>query len=240
MIPADWLLSLRSKDLESKSKNRDAGSGRSQETHKQHTYAAYVFPPPSQSKKISLGTEQRIAAIIEREIPETPGTRHNSLLRLSAAFNRLPELRGRPAEFFKQHIYRSWELSKDGGNVAADWTETWADWVRLWDKSQNHDYSTPAEAALAMAKITPFPAIAAKYGTPKMKLLVALCYAMQETCADENDVWYLSCRTAGDLLEVHYAWAWKCIYRLRCDGVIEQVDVPGAKERDAYTYRLAK
>lgn len=64
------------------------------------------------------------------------------------------------------------------------------------------------------------PKAAAGYYLPEMRLLVALCAALQQA-AGENP-FYLSCRDAGRLLRIRFQLAAKYLRKLVRDGILER------------------
>jgi len=226
-----------SADLLACLKSKSSSVGKQETYIDNKTISIYVSSAP-----VSTATLQRIDdektkkhGIIQRQAVVTPGTRHLRLLNMSAEFNRLLELRGQPADFFLPYLYKWFDASKE--NIRANWHETVADWKSIWD-SQDHSYRSPVEQAFEAAMAKPFPPIAARYKAWNMKRLIALAYELQATCAKDNGSWFLSCRTVADLLGVRHPWAWKCLYRLCCDGVLEKVEAPESETGWAHYYRV--
>ena len=63
-------------------------------------------------------------------------------------------------------------------------------------------------------------AAALGYGSPETRRLVMLCRELQR--ASGSGPFFLSCRTAGELLGLDHMTAWRRLQVLRLDGVIEE------------------
>ena len=85
------------------------------------------------------------------------------------------------------------------------------------------------------AKQTPVPRAALRYKQDKLRLLVALCRKLQQAAGD--DPFFLACRTAGRLLNVDHATAWRWLVLLQHDRVIEEVEKGDRAKRRASRYR---
>ena len=80
------------------------------------------------------------------------------------------------------------------------------------------------------------PAAARAYELPGLRLLVALCCALQRSARDAP--FFLSCRTAGRLLDVDHTTAWRWLYLMVSDGLLEVAErgQPGQKRATRYRY----
>lgn len=82
---------------------------------------------------------------------------------------------------------------------------------------------------------TALPKIAAEYEQSDLRLLVALCRELQRACGDGP--FYLSCRTAGTLLNVTHTTAWRWLFLLEQDDVIRVVSRGSQQSKKASRYR---
>ena len=80
------------------------------------------------------------------------------------------------------------------------------------------------------------PSAAMAYELPGLRLLVALCCELQRSARDAP--FFLSCRTAGRLLEVDHTTAWRWLYLMVSDGLleVEEQGKPGRKRATRYRY----
>ena len=86
---------------------------------------------------------------------------------------------------------------------------------------------------LERADKAPLPACAEDYDAPETHRLIKLCRELQR--ASGESPFFLSCRTAGELLGLDYKTAWRRLKALCADEVIQCVK-PGT-QRSAARYR---
>ena len=86
---------------------------------------------------------------------------------------------------------------------------------------------------LARADASRLPAAAEMYDCPKTHRLIKVCRELQRASGDGP--FFLSCRTAGDLLDLDHNTAWRRLGMLVSDGIIQTIE-PGTKTK-ATRYR---
>ena len=79
------------------------------------------------------------------------------------------------------------------------------------------------------------PAEAARYEQPELKKLVAICRELQRISG--TSPFFLSCRTAGQLLGVNHSTANRWLYLLAKGGVIVETSKGERSTRRASQYR---
>ena len=89
--------------------------------------------------------------------------------------------------------------------------------------------------ARANAGEADLPEAAQEYETRQIKLLVRLCRELQRYHGGEP--FHLDCRTAGKLLGVDHATAWRWLQLLHHDRIVEKVSVGSQASRRANRYR---
>lgn len=67
-------------------------------------------------------------------------------------------------------------------------------------------------------KSSDLPAAAMRYEQPQLRRLVSLCRELQRHTGDRP--FHLGCRTAGKLVDVNHATAWRWLCLLKADGVL--------------------
>ena len=87
----------------------------------------------------------------------------------------------------------------------------------------------------AAAKEAELPAEAAEIEQEKLRQLVALCRELQRAAGDGP--FFLSCRTAGRLLGVHFKTANRWLFYLVQEGLLELVKAGDASTMQASRYR---
>jgi hypothetical protein len=118
-----------------------------------------------------------------------------------------------------------------------DFATTWVDFVVAWERirvpESDGDIIT---AIMAKARAMRTPEAGLVYDTEPMRLLVALCAALQEYHGSSS--WPLSCRVAGECIGVSHMTAARMLKTLCFDGAIEMTRAAGSKHSEtAAEYR---
>jgi hypothetical protein len=140
---------------------------------------------------------------------------------LATNLRNIPELANVPADAIKPAIHWWWEQSAPHMMVR-DWPKVWKRWQFIWNGWAKPEIGA-AWRARDIVVGAPLPDAALIYQKPGKQLLVALCFAMQAEAG--GGVWYLSCRTAADILtsvghEVDYTTVSRWLRSLIRDGVL--------------------
>ena len=99
------------------------------------------------------------------------------------------------------------------------WQAVWERWLYLWLWAKpGYD---AAWLAYEAAEREPLPERARAYPVAAMQQLVALTRAMQHHHADDDGVWYLSCRSAGEVLGISHTLAARLLKMLVRDEVLQ-------------------
>jgi len=85
------------------------------------------------------------------------------------------------------------------------------------------------------AKNAPLPRAAARYQHDGLRLLTALCRELQRESGEKP--FFLATRKAGELLEVDHVTAWRWLFLLVHDNVIEEVEKGDRTKRRASRFR---
>jgi hypothetical protein len=113
--------------------------------------------------------------------------------------------------------------------------ETWIDFLRAWPKVRFPKGTEPMTQIFSAACAADVPAVAEHYEQEQLRLLVALCQELQKATGDGP--FYLSCRTAGRLLGVDHTTAWRWLFLLVQDGVLQEVTKGSQQTKKASRYR---
>jgi hypothetical protein len=97
----------------------------------------------------------------------------------------------------------------------------WAGFERAFHSARIPPGASPARDAIKRARMGPQPAIAMRYGSPKVRLLVALLYELDRQAPGRDIV--LSSYLAAELIETDQRSAYDALWKLVRDGVIENV-----------------
>lgn len=112
-------------------------------------------------------------------------------------------------------------------------TDTWGDFSRGWEavKFPEGELLTNLLAGVDRDPVPPLPT---DYGDKEF-LLVRICIRLQKNAG--NAPFFLSARTAGELIGLHFTNASNMLYGLVADGVLELVE--RGKRPKASSYRIA-
>jgi hypothetical protein len=98
--------------------------------------------------------------------------------------------------------------------------------------------SGPLDSLLARAKAGPMPKEASGYEQPKLRLQVALCRELQREAGKGH--WFLGCRTAAALLGIDDTTAYRWLFLLEQDGLLERVETGSKAARKASEWRYKR
>jgi hypothetical protein len=115
---------------------------------------------------------------------------------------------------------------------------SWREWNTIWQWADPELVGDSIAQARLVAQDRPIPAFAMKYRSQKMRELIVLCQVLHEDFADEKGIWFLSCRSAGKVLEMDHSVAADNLRRLVRDGVLELASehVDGSMKAQRYRY----
>ncbi len=105
--------------------------------------------------------------------------------------------------------------------ATTDFTVTWGDFIVAWENVRYAAGEDVVDAAFKRAAAKQPPKkVAALYSERHVLLLASLCREMQRITGDGP--FFLDCRTAGDLIGVHFGTAWRLLtIVLPADGILE-------------------
>ena len=113
--------------------------------------------------------------------------------------------------------------------------ESWFDFAEAWDKIKYPKGEEPIAMMFAKAVEAELPEVAQQYEQRKLRLLVALCRELQRACG--TGPFFLSTRTAGQLLGVNHVTASRWLRGLRLDGILKLESEGSREEHRAHRYR---
>lgn len=187
---------------------------------------------------LSVASPNGLSADIERAIAQTlptgPGQRHRQVFELARALKAIPALSDAEPSSLRDPVRRWHELAK-AVITTQPFEETWIDFIRAWPKVKFPKGAEPMAGLFARAAGSSLPEVASQYEQAGLRLLVSLCREMQRTCGDGP--FYLSCRTAGRLLHVEHTTAWRWLFLLESDHVLDVAERGGSKTQRATRYR---
>jgi len=171
-------------------------------------------------------------AVLEKEKNEYV-CENKQLMLFLVSLKQLSKIDSLSAEEFNEVLFKWYSKHKQA--VLDIWEDVDFDLLsleadRLWPTIRKHSY---VDQAMDMAKQSAFPPEAEQFPSPKLKLLVALCYQMQQISPEEP--FFLSGRIVGEKLKCTQPTASRMLSGLVFKGIIS-VDQKGVRGKNASTY----
>ncbi|MGH8148223.1 MAG: DNA-primase RepB domain-containing protein [Rhodanobacteraceae bacterium] len=178
------------------------------------------------------GARSTAATSVARFIPTAPGKRNRRLFELVRHVKaREPDA----TDARLREIVKQWHTMALPAIGTADFAESWGDFMRGWHKVRFPEGAMLA-GLLRDLDADPVPdGLPADYDARLLRL-VRVCRRLQRHAGDEP--FFLSARTAGDLLGVHFTSAANMLYALVADHVLDGVRCGTLKDRRASEYRM--
>ena len=181
-------------------------------------------------------------AVVE-SLPFAMGRRNRQVFELARALKAIPTLADAPVDALQPHVRHWHSLGVAKGVIGTEpFTETWIDFFTCWPKVRFPKGSEPMVLILERAKQSPPPKAAERYDQAELRLLVVLCRELQQAAGVEP--FYLSCRTAAELLDVRnkqggfdHVKAWRWLLLLAHDGIVAATEKGNQSKHRATRYR---
>lgn len=162
-----------------------------------------------------------IERAIRTTLPRKAGQRNRAVFALARALKAIPALADADTSALRDTV-RRWHEQVLPVIDTKDFDETWADFTYAWPRVRFPAGTSPMETALKNADAATLPAgLANVYDSPVTHRLVKLCRELQRMSG--ADPFFLSSRTAGELLSVNHRTVWRRLGMLEADGVLSVV-----------------
>ncbi len=208
-------------------RNTDAISGGGGEPKKTTTITDGDVDP---SGNIRLAVEK---AVLE-SLPAGVGRRNRQVFELARALKAVPCLADADPRDLEA-VVREWHRQALPFIGTEPFEETWIDFLRGWPRVKYAKGSGPMAQLFAKAVEAESPQVAERYEQPQLKLLLSLCRELQRAAGDGP--FYLSVRTAARLLAVDPSTAWRWLFLLEHDRILDVVTRGDRKEWRASRFR---
>lgn len=179
---------------------------------------------------------QQVADAVRVSVVIAPGTRNHQLVGLGRRLFRIRQLQLLDLED-TEPIFDEWFTRSYAIMQTKDRRVSWKEWVYIWTEWVDPSLAQKSiEQMFENAKRGPMPAIAEKYRSKKLRLLIQLCRHLE---VNSGGAWFLSCRKAAKLLEVDFMVANSWLRKLVKDRVLERVGdhTKGSMKAQRYRYR---
>ena len=170
------------------------------------------------SLSVSNEVAQQIQEAIISTLPEHEGARNQSLFELARALKAIPAIADADLHDLRP-VVRHWHRLALPVIGTKPFDDTWAEFVYGWPRVRFPKGSEPMMQILANADSSEMPVVAGRYDCPRTHRLIKLCRELQRAAGDGP--FFLSCRTAGELLGVDHNTAWKRLRMLESDEVLK-------------------
>lgn len=180
----------------------------------------------------SGGNEREIEKAIASTLPTRFAQRNRLVFELARTLKAIPALGDANARAVRCYV-EQWHALALPFIRTKPFDDTWADFLYAWPRVKYPKGTEPMAQILERADTAEPPAAAMKYDSPETRRLVALCRELQRAAGDSP--FFLSCRMAGELLGIDHMMAWRRLFLLEADGLIQTVK-PGTKTK-ATRYR---
>jgi hypothetical protein len=176
--------------------------------------------------------EQKIERIIQTTAPVRYGTRHRAVFQFARALRSLPSMWDAGFNDLIPHV-RRFHLRALPFIRTKPFEEIWFDFREAWEKIKFPIGADPMSEIFARANRQlngEWP-----YEQSSLSLLVFLCKELQRTA--EDSPFFLSCRTAGRLLEMEHTQAARWLRNIERDGWIKTIEKGTATSMRATRFR---
>jgi hypothetical protein len=190
--------------------------------------------PELSALSVLRGGGGEVEAIIRRTLPTGVGQRARKVFDLARELKSLPQLADAdPADLLP--VLREWHrLALPNIRTKAP-EESEIDFIRAWDRVKHPVGTGPLASMLDQARRAPPPAAAMRYDQPEIRLLVGLVAELQRAAGDRP--FFLSCRSAADLLRVHNGTVCRWLQLLVRSRVLKLVSKGDRAQKKASEYR---
>ncbi len=193
-------------------------------------------PPPSGelNRVGELLRNEAVQRAILETLPKDTGTRNTLTWSLARALKGIAGLTDARLKDLVP-IVREWHRMALPVIETKDFDTTLADFNRSWSRVKFPRGVNPMSVIFEQAKRSPMPKAAQQFDSAECRLLVMLCRELQRQ--NEPGPFYLSCRTAGEQLNIHYKQAWKFLSMLVSLDVLVVAEKPARGAMRAIRYR---
>jgi hypothetical protein len=166
--------------------------------------------------------DRLVQQAIDATMPSGYGQRNRQVFEFVRWLKAIPQLASDDVQLLKP-LVRRWHAAALPLIRTKAIEVTWLDFAVAWERVKVPAGRAAIGAIYAQALAGEMPLIAHQYESPKLRKLVALCRQLQRRAGDRP--FFLSCRTAGELLKVSAMTVSRWLKLLVLDKVLVQVAV---------------
>jgi hypothetical protein len=177
-------------------------------------------------------------AAIQAALPNARRPLNKLVFVLARALKAVPELADGPADAAEEHVRRWHRLSTEAGMIDASFDDCRIAFLQRWSKVKFPLGAEPMSIIFRKACTAPLPKCAERYDSEPVRLLVRLCRELQKAKDEANDEPFcLTCAEAGRLLDLDTSTAWRYLWLLQNDGIIQVVEKGHQGRATRFRYR---
>lgn len=178
--------------------------------------------------------DRQIEHAIEISLPTRPGKRNRQVFELARALKAISILFDASFEDCRPYVVE-WHKRALPYIRTEPFEETWIDFIRAWPRVKFPAGSEPMGEIVKRAKQGTKSMVEQRYESEGVRLLIRLCRELQQEAG--NRPFYLSCRTVARLLNVTVTTAWRWLFLLQTDKVIQVIELGSQKGMKATRFR---
>ncbi|MHB8953847.1 MAG: bifunctional DNA primase/polymerase [Pirellulaceae bacterium] len=150
-------------------------------------------------------------------LPSGPGRRNEMVFNLVRSLKSVPAHATAEPRELKPYVQRWHQLARPMIRTKP-FEETWIDFLRAWPKVKFPKGAEPMVEIMERVRVADLPSESLQFEQEKLRLLVAICRELQRSAGTQP--FFLSCRTAGQLLGVNHKQAWRWLFLLVEEGLL--------------------
>lgn len=190
------------------------------------------------ASELRLENPEALDSVILDALPKSIGKRHRQVFELARALKGIAAFADAPPDYFRPFVKRWHTRGVEKAVIGTEpFEETWIDFLKAWPRVKFPKGNHIMDRILCEARANPTPLAADRYEPVKLRLLVCLCRVLQNRTG--NQAFFLSCRTAGRLLEVSHMQANRWLFLLEHDGILSVVERGTQSPQRATRYRYS-
>jgi hypothetical protein len=166
----------------------------------------------------SVTPDSDIEGVILSTLPRMQGERNRMLFKLARRLKAFPSLVDATVEDVMPYV-RRWHDAALPVIGTKPFEDTRVDFARAWSNVKYPEGTGPMATMLSRADAADLPDCAQDYESPDTIRLVKLCRELQHATGEGE--FFLSCRTASELLKIDRMTVWRRLEALKMDQVIE-------------------
>lgn len=218
----------------------ESGEVVTQQTQQTHVYTAdpgirsqeeETSHASTRLRDLSIPIQERIRQAIKETLPDGPKIRNRQILLLARYLKAIPELADTTAVQLRK-IVKAWHQGALPSIRTKEFEETWLDFRHAWANVKHSIGDGIMSQVVEAASLDNLPSVTDDYDRKECLTLVAVCRELQRR-NKKGTPFFLSCRTAGDLVKVDHQTAARWLRLLVLDGILTETEKGTAKGRRA-------